>query len=45
MAVGQVELIFVYIASRFVFKERMVLWEVLGVLIAALGILVVMLSG
>ena len=45
MAVGQVELIFVYIASRFVFKERMVLWEVLGVLITALGILVVMLSG
>jgi drug/metabolite transporter (DMT)-like permease len=45
MALGQTELIFVYIASRFLFKERMVALEALGVLVTAAGILTVVVYG
>lgn len=45
MALGQVELVFIYIASRFVFQERMVAQEAFGVAATALGILAVVLYG
>ncbi|MDE0799538.1 MAG: EamA family transporter [Rhodospirillaceae bacterium] len=45
MALGQVELVFIYIASRFVFHERMVAQEAFGVAATALGILAVVLYG
>lgn len=45
MALGQVELLFTYIASRFIFHERMVAQEALGVAATAIGILAVVLYG
>ena len=45
MALGQVELIFTYLASRFIFHERMVWREAAGVMITAAGILLVVLFG
>lgn len=45
MALGQVELIFTYLASRFVFGERMVKQEATGVFITAIGILAVVMYG
>lgn len=45
MALGQVELVFTYIASRFVFHERMVVQEAFGVAATAAGILAVVLYG
>jgi drug/metabolite transporter (DMT)-like permease len=43
MALGQVELLFTYAVSRFVFKERMVALEALGVAATIAGILFVVL--
>ncbi|MDG2243691.1 MAG: DMT family transporter [Rhodospirillaceae bacterium] len=43
MAVGQVELLFAYVASRFLFHERMAKQEVLGVVATAAGIVVIVL--
>jgi uncharacterized membrane protein len=45
MALGQVELVFTYVASRFLFQERMVIQEALGVAATAIGILVIVLHG
>lgn len=45
MALGQVELVFTYIASRFLFGERMTILEALGVCATAAGILAVVLYG
>lgn len=45
MALGQVELIFTYIASRFFFGERMTVLEAFGVCSTAAGILAVVLYG
>lgn len=45
MALGQVELIFTYVASRFLFKERMTTLEAVGVCSTAAGILAVVLYG
>lgn len=45
MALGQVELIFTYVASRFLFGERMTKLEAVGVCSTAIGILAVVLYG
>ena len=45
MALGQVELVFTYVASRFLFQERMVIQEALGVAATAIGILVIVIHG
>ena len=45
MALGQVELVFTYVASRFLFHERMTVYEAIGVCATALGILVVVIYG
>lgn len=45
MALGQIELIFTYVASRFIFKERMTFLEAFGVCSTALGILAIVLYG
>lgn len=45
MAVGQVELVFAYVASRFLFHERMTAQEALGVAATAAGILAIVLYG
>lgn len=45
MALGQVELIFTYVASRFLFRERMTVLEAVGVCSTAAGILAVVLYG
>lgn len=44
MALGQVELLFTYAVSRFVFKERMVALEAVGVIATIAGILFVVLA-
>ncbi len=45
MALGQVELLFTYIASRFVFHEKMAVQEAFGIAATAVGILAVVLYG
>ena len=45
MALGQIELIFVYAASRFLFKERMVRQEAVGIIVTGAGILAVVFLG
>ncbi len=45
MALGQVELVFTYAASRFLFHERMTVYEAIGVCATAIGILVVVIYG
>ncbi len=44
MALGQVELLFTYAMSRFVFRERMVVLEAVGVVATIAGILFVVLA-
>ena len=43
-AVGQVELLFSYISSRYLFKEKVRLTEVLGIIIFVLGVTILLLS-
>jgi drug/metabolite transporter (DMT)-like permease len=44
LAVGQVELIFAYLSSRFMYKERTTAIEIGGILLTTLGILAVVLA-
>lgn len=41
-AVGQVELLFSYIASRYYFKEKINIEEIIGILIFVLGVLIIL---
>ena len=41
-AVGQVELLFSYIASRYYFKEKIKFIEVIGILIFAIGVMIIL---
>lgn len=41
-AVGQVELLFSYIASRYYFKEKIKIEEIIGILIFVLGVLIIL---
>ena len=41
-AVGQVELLFSYIASRYYFKEKIKIVEIIGILIFVLGVLIIL---
>ena len=41
-AVGQVELLFSYIASRYYFKEEIKIEEIIGILIFVLGVLIIL---
>ena len=43
-AIGQVELLFSYISSRYMFKEKVKLTEILGILIFISGILLILLT-
>ncbi len=43
-AVGQVELLFSYISSRYLFKEKVRLTEVLGIIIFIIGVTILLLS-
>ena len=42
-AVGQIELLFSYIASRYYFKEKIKFIEIIGIIIFAIGIVVILL--
>ena len=41
-AVGQIELLFSYIASRYYFKEKIKFIEVIGILIFAIGVMIIL---
>ena len=43
-AVGQIELLFSYIASRYYFKEKIKLIEVIGIAIFIVGAVVILIS-
>jgi drug/metabolite transporter (DMT)-like permease len=43
-AVGQIELLFSYIASRYYFKEKISFIEVLGIAVFALGVIVILVA-
>ena len=43
-AVGQIELLFSYMASRYYFKEKIKLIEVIGILVFAIGVGVILVA-
>ena len=43
-AVGQIELLFSYIASRYYFKEKIKLIEVVGIFVFAIGVVVILMA-
>jgi multidrug transporter EmrE-like cation transporter len=43
-AVGQIELLFSYIASRYYFKEKIKLIEIIGITVFVIGILVILIT-
>jgi drug/metabolite transporter (DMT)-like permease len=42
--VGQIELLFSYCSSRFLFKEKIKLAEIIGIMIFVLGLIIVLLN-
>ena len=43
-AVGQVELLFSYISSRYYFKEKIRLIEIIGIIVFAIGVIVILIA-
>ena len=43
-AIGQIELLFSFISSKYMFKEKVKIIEILGIIIFVIGVLILLLS-
>ena len=43
-AIGQIELLFSFISSKYMFKEKVKIIEILGIVIFVIGVLILLLS-
>jgi drug/metabolite transporter (DMT)-like permease len=43
-AVGQIELLFSYISSRYYFKEKIRLIEIIGIIVFVIGVILILMA-
>ena len=43
-AIGQIELLFSYVSSKYMFKEKVKITEILGIIIFVVGVLILLLN-
>ena len=43
-AVGQIELLFSYISSRYYFKEKIKLIEIIGIIVFVIGVILILMA-
>jgi len=43
-AVGQIELLFSYISSRYYFKEKIRLIEIIGIIVFGIGVIIILIA-